>query len=113
MAAAHGRGPRLKLAPVQGSRPFHNFPRVRVCDSPRQLLRVPPQPTLRDPDCPGSASICRNLLRLGPRRLLRASRKLRLAAVPLIPRLIDAIKAMAEKSIAAVEQAKRIADSLK
>jgi hypothetical protein len=49
----------------------------------------------------------------GEKPLLHASRKLRLAAVPLIPRLIDEIKAEAERSIAAVEQAKKIADSLK
>jgi hypothetical protein len=45
--------------------------------------------------------------------LLRASRRLRLAAVPRIPKLIDAIKAAAEDAVAAVETAKKIADSLK
>lgn len=45
--------------------------------------------------------------------LLRASKKLRLAAVPLIPRLVDALKAEAEKQLAAIEEAKKIADSLK
>jgi hypothetical protein len=45
--------------------------------------------------------------------LLRASKKLRLAAVPLIPKLVDAIKTEAEKQLAAIEEAKKIADSLK
>ncbi len=45
--------------------------------------------------------------------LLKASRAVRVAAVPLIPKLLDEIKAEAEHVISTVEQAKKIADSLK
>ncbi len=44
--------------------------------------------------------------------LLRAARSLRLGAVRLIPQLLDAMKAEAERSIKAVEEARRIAESL-
>ncbi len=45
--------------------------------------------------------------------LLRCSRQTRVAAVRLIPSLIDSIRAEANNVIEAVEQAKKIADSLK
>ncbi len=45
--------------------------------------------------------------------LLRAARELRIAAVPLVPKLIDALRDESSKVIDAVEQAKKIADSLK
>ena len=44
--------------------------------------------------------------------LVRAPRRLRLAAMSHIPKLIAAIKAEAESSIAAVEQVQKIADAL-
>lgn len=45
--------------------------------------------------------------------LLRTSRELRSKAVEQIPGLVDAIRAEAERLIASVESAKRIADALK
>jgi len=45
--------------------------------------------------------------------LLRASRKARLAAVPLIPKLVDLVKTKAEAALKAVEAAQKIAESLK
>lgn len=45
--------------------------------------------------------------------LLRSARHLRVEAIAEIPRLVDQIKAEAERVIAAVEQAKQIAASLK
>lgn len=45
--------------------------------------------------------------------LLKAARHIRVKAVDRIPKLIDALQAEASKVIAAVEQAKKIADSLK
>lgn len=45
--------------------------------------------------------------------LLRAARHLRIAAVDLIPKLIDAIKDQAQNALDRIEQAKKIADSLK
>jgi hypothetical protein len=45
--------------------------------------------------------------------LLRSARHLRVKAVSLIPQLVDQLKAEAEKVIDAVEQAKRLAKSLK
>jgi hypothetical protein len=45
--------------------------------------------------------------------LLRASRAVRANAVPLIPRLVEAIEREATKLIARVEEARKIADSLK
>jgi hypothetical protein len=48
-----------------------------------------------------------------PKSLLRASRALRVAAVTAIPRLIDQLEQAAEATISRVEQAKKIADSLK
>jgi Glycine cleavage T-protein C-terminal barrel domain len=47
-----------------------------------------------------------------PKSLLRASRALRVASIPLIPALIDKIKIEAEHTIAIVEQAKTIAKSI-
>jgi hypothetical protein len=44
--------------------------------------------------------------------LLKASRELRVAAVPLLPQLIEAIERDASVVLERVEQAKRIADSL-
>lgn len=48
-----------------------------------------------------------------PRPLLRASRATRVRAVELIPKLIDEIKAEAEKILSSVDAAKKIAESLK
>lgn len=48
-----------------------------------------------------------------PRPLLKAARDLRVAAVPLIPDLLTAIEQQAQTIIERVEQAKKIADSLK
>jgi hypothetical protein len=48
-----------------------------------------------------------------PRPLLKASRELRVAAVPLLPKLVEAIEREAKVVIERVEQAKKIADSLK
>jgi hypothetical protein len=45
--------------------------------------------------------------------LLKASRELRVAAVPLLPKLIEAIEREAHTIIDRVEQSKKIADSLK
>ena len=45
--------------------------------------------------------------------LLRAARELRIAAVPLIPKLVDALRDESSKIIAAVENAKKIAEGLK
>ena len=45
--------------------------------------------------------------------LLKAARALRVAAVPLLPSLIEAIESAAGEMLASVEQAKKIADSLK
>ena len=48
-----------------------------------------------------------------PKPLLRASRALRVAAVIAIPTLIEQLQQAAEATISRVEQAKKIADSLK
>ena len=45
--------------------------------------------------------------------LLKAARHVRVAAVPLIPKLVEQLKAEAAKVIDAVEQARKIAESLK
>jgi hypothetical protein len=47
-----------------------------------------------------------------PEPLLRASRAARLAAIALIPRLMDVIQEQASEIIKSIEHAKKIADSL-
>jgi hypothetical protein len=52
-------------------------------------------------------------VRIGRKPLLRSARQVRVKAVPLIPSVIDKVKAEAEKVIDAVDQAKQFAKSLK
>jgi hypothetical protein len=53
-----------------------------------------------------------SIVMVEPQALLRQARKYRVKAVALIPDLIDELKRSAETVIDAVEQAKKIADSL-